>query len=58
MGPYKIEEEYGVALTAYLSEFKKNFPSSFRSRANGVVKSTDRLSLGKVYLFLSWIKGP
>jgi hypothetical protein len=29
MGPYKIEEEYGVALTAYLSEFKKNFPSSF-----------------------------
>ena len=55
MGPYKIEEEYGVALTAYLSEFKKNFPSSFVDLVQMELskKSTDRLSLGKVYLFLS-----
>lgn len=55
MGPYKIEEEYGVALTAYLSEFKKNFPSSFVDLVQMELskKSTDRLSLGKIYLFLS-----
>ncbi|HRM12526.1 MAG TPA: polyprenyl synthetase family protein [Flavobacterium sp.] len=55
MGPYKIEEEYGVALTSYLSEFKKNFPSSFVDLVQMELskKSTDRLSLGKVYLFLS-----
>lgn len=47
MGTYKIEEEYGVALTAYLSEFKKNFPSSFVDLVQMELskKSTDRLDI-------------
>jgi len=55
MGIYNIEKEYSLALTTYLSEFKNNFSSSFVDLVQKELfkKSTDRLSLGKVYLVLS-----